>query len=200
MDQGVPPGAANAFTRTGTERPIPANFGPAAQVPNAFGDGNTATVAYAPAQQPNPNQFTMYPQLQAERAPISVRTVNVAAPSQGPHSTAQLMGILKDCLYPTKREAAAEELASRDWHTCPEIATALVAAAKQDPASTVRVECLRSLAHMNVNTVPAIDVCQALKNDADPHVRQEAEQALSTLLGPSGSNNLIRQAGMTVPK
>ena len=62
MDQGVSPAMENAFTRTGTERPIPANFGPSAQMPNAFHDGNSTVVAAPPTM---PNQYTMYPQLQA---------------------------------------------------------------------------------------------------------------------------------------
>jgi hypothetical protein len=202
MDQGVPPGAANAFTLAGTERPIPANFGPSAQVPNAFGDGNTATVAYVPMR-PNQNQLAMYQQqlpAGASHAPMSDRTANGPAPSPESLTSAQLMAVLKDNLFPTKREAAAEELANRDWHASPEIATALVKAAKEDPAATVRVECLHSLVHMKVNTGPAIDVCQALKNDNDLHVRQEAEQALFTLQGPGNANNVIRPASLTVPK
>ena len=38
VDQGVPPGLANAFTEGGTTRPIPADFGPLPAPGNAFGD------------------------------------------------------------------------------------------------------------------------------------------------------------------
>jgi hypothetical protein len=199
MDQGSATGMANAFTPAGVSRPIPANFGPQAQVPNAFGDGNTATVTY-PAPMTNPNAMYPRPASGMDRGPIPMRPNYGSGPAQGAESSPHLMGVLRDALSPSQREAAAETLGGRNWHVEPQIADALIKAAKEDPWAPVRAECVRSLARMKVNTVPAVTVCQALKTDGDPRVRKEAEQALAVLLGGhSNANNPIRQASMTVP-
>jgi len=93
----------------------------------------------------------------------------------------QLVGMLKDSLYPSQREWAADCLTSCDWRTHPEVVQALVAGASKDPAATVRAGCVRALAKMNVNTPPVLSAIWALKADADPRVTQEAEQALAGL-------------------
>jgi hypothetical protein len=101
------------------------------------------------------------------------------APSAQP--IPQLLGMLQESLYPSQREWAAENLASYDWRDHPHVVQVLVAAAGKDPAATVRTECVRSLAKMNVNTMPVITAIQGLKTDADPRVRQAVEDALLSL-------------------
>ena len=193
LNQGVSPALGNAFTQTGSERPIPANFGPPAQMPNAFHDGNSAVVAYTMHM---PNGQTPSPM---ERGSVPVRVV--AAPNgQGNDSTPHLLAILKDSLYPSQREDAAQALAGRDWHQQPQIADALVKAAKEDPAPMVRAECLRSLAKIKVNTMPVVAACQALKADADPRVRKEAEQTLVVLTKGVANDSTVRPVSVTAPK
>ena len=104
---------------------------------------------------------------------------NPTAGITGPE--AQMLAALHDSIYPSQREWAAEGLATIDWRIHPEAAQALMTAAAQDPAATVRAACVRHLARMKVNTVPVIQAVQALRADPDPRVRQEAEQALITL-------------------
>ena len=198
MDRGISPAVANAFTLPSTERPIPANFGPQAQVPNAFGDGNSAVVAYSPAM-PNPNRLAA-PYSGMDRGSIPVRLVNIPGPGQSPESTPQLLAKLRDSLYPSQREAAADALAGRDWHAQPQIVEELVKAAREDPAPVVKAECVRVLVRMNVNKASVVAACQALKSDPDARVRKEAEQALLVLVAGDRSDDLIRPASLTVPK
>jgi hypothetical protein len=180
MDSGISPALANAFTLPGTTRPIPANFGPPAQVPNAFSDGNTGPVAYAPMPLPS----LANPQIPlVDRGPVPVRVVSVSSPIQGTGSPQHLVAILRDSLYPSQRGDAAQALANQDWRAQPQLVEALVKAAKEDPAPIVRAECVHSLAHMGAATLPVVKVCQALKADPDPRVRKEAEQALLALVG-----------------
>jgi hypothetical protein len=136
-----------------------------------------------------------------DRGPAPARVTAVAAPPSGPGSTAQMLAILKDCLYPSQREAVAEALGGRDWHREPQIVDALVKAIKEDPAPMVRAECARSLGRLGANTVPAVAACEALKNDADARVRKEAEQALLALKGDgAGNDGAVRTTSGTMPK
>ena len=58
---------------------------------------------------------------------------------------------------------------------------ALLTAAREDPAATVRASCVRCLAKMKANCPPALATLQSLKSDSDPRVQREVEQALSIL-------------------
>jgi hypothetical protein len=93
----------------------------------------------------------------------------------------QMEVTLRDSLYPSQREWAAESMAAVDWRTHPQVVQALTTAAKEDPAPTVRASCIRCLASMKVGTQPVIVVVRGLKNDSDQRVRQEAERASSIL-------------------
>jgi hypothetical protein len=96
----------------------------------------------------------------------------------------QILGVLHDSLYPSQREWAAERLAAYDWQRQPAILDSLVAVAKTDPAASVRAECLRSLGRMKANRLDAVAAARSLKTDADPQVRQEAEEILATFSQP----------------
>jgi hypothetical protein len=94
----------------------------------------------------------------------------------------QLVSMMEESLYPSQREWAAENLAAYDWHMHPHVVQALLTAAAKDPAATVRTCCVRTLAKMNVNTVPVITGLKDLKGDTDPRVRQAVEDALVSLV------------------
>ena len=96
-------------------------------------------------------------------------------------ATGQLLMTLKEALYPSQREWAAGALVSIDWRMQPQVVDALVLAAREDPAATVRATCVHSLAKMRCTTPTVVAVIQGLKSDADPRVRQEADQALVSL-------------------
>jgi hypothetical protein len=101
-------------------------------------------------------------------------------------NTAQALTVLRDSAYPDQREQAADSLAGCDGWTNPQVVQTLVHAAKNDEAPLVRAACLRTLARMDVRTMPVLAVVQAGKGDADPRVRYEAEQALTKLGGDAG--------------
>ncbi len=187
---GVRADEPNAFT----DRP---KSGAVASAPNAFSDpAPTAPPPEAVAM----NAFPV-PQLAAPyNAPaVAIRTSPrpTATPPQTPigyvvpagfHQEggcdlSQLTAILRDSLYPSQREWAVESLASMDWHRQPQIVDVLVERAKQDPAPTVRAECVRSLGRMKADTPAAVEAVRALRADPDDRVRQEADEAYGVLTG-----------------
>jgi hypothetical protein len=105
--------------------------------------------------------------------------------SADPHTAQQLIQTLREALYPSQREWAVETLATMDWRTHPQIFDALLNAAREDPAPTVRSCSVRCLAGMNVGSTILAMTLQSLKNDADPRVRYEVEQALAKMPQPA---------------
>jgi hypothetical protein len=93
----------------------------------------------------------------------------------------QLLSMLREALYPSQREWAAEKLAGLDWRTNDWAVRALVQGAREDPAPTVRAECVRTLARMKVDTISVVTTLQGLQSDSDVRVRDAAGQALAIL-------------------
>jgi hypothetical protein len=126
---------------------------------------------------------------------------SVAQPAASPaaaisgQSVQQLLLTMKDALYPSHREWAAEALVNVDWRANPQVVDALLLTAKDDPAPTVRSGAVRALARMNVNTSSVVATLQALKGDTDPRVRQDVEQALANLGNPPA----VQPAGGFMP-
>jgi 3-methyladenine DNA glycosylase AlkD len=92
-----------------------------------------------------------------------------------------MLATLKDSLYPSQREWAAEQLSELNVRGQPQVVQSLTKYAKEDPAATVRAACVHALAHMKANTTEVTAVVQELKNDRDPRVRQEADEALNAI-------------------
>jgi hypothetical protein len=93
----------------------------------------------------------------------------------------QMQLVLRDSLYPSQREWAAESLATLDWRSNPQVVQALLTAAKDDPAATVRAACVHCLGKMKVNTVPVVTTVESLKADPDPRVRHAVDEAMASL-------------------
>lgn len=183
-DRGAPPGLANAFTPGGTGRPIPADFGGPAAVANAFSPtdvNDRRQPSYPQGQLVMVNPAMAVP----PRLPVPAPAPAGMATAGDQASLPQLQAVLRDSLYPSQREWAAEKLAAMDWRREPRIVDCLTKAAHDDPAPTVRAGCVRCLAQMRLNTVPVVSVIQSLKGDSDPRVRHEVEQALAVLGVPS---------------
>src|SRR5262249_42568518 len=126
------------------------------------------------------------PQYQA--APIMPAGYQAPAPAVAPGQPAPLsqqaqvwMTTLRESLYPAQREWAAQNMASLDPATHPQVGQALLLSARQDPAATVRAGCVNCLARMKVCNAQVIADLTALKADGDSRVRQEVEQALVRL-------------------
>jgi hypothetical protein len=107
----------------------------------------------------------------------------VALPTRQVNSEAvqKMTSVLKSSLYPSQREWAVEYLASLDWHTHEQVVPALLTAAREDPAPTVRLACVHCLARMNVNADLVRGTLQALHSDPDAGVRAAADQVLTQL-------------------
>jgi len=159
--------ASNAYPRGYMDRgPYAAQPTTQAPVPPAAAaQGQFQTVGYqGPAIPPAPV------------APAGPQAYGASSASPQP-----LLTMLHDSVYPSHREWAAEKLALIDWRTSPDVVQALLVGCREDPAATVRASCIRSIAKMGVNTVPAVNTLQALRSDPDPRVQQEVEQALNVL-------------------
>jgi hypothetical protein len=94
--------------------------------------------------------------------------------------------VLHDSLYPSQREWAAESLTAFDWRSFSALIDPMVTAAREDPSATVRAACVRCFARMHVNRPDVLATITALKNDTDPRVQHEAEEAFVTL-APAGT-------------
>jgi hypothetical protein len=204
---------ANGFSQSRDREPIvqlvaaPNGYTPPPQIPgipsppqgNAFAvatapHGPVGPVGYGPMPSYGPAPFN--PMMMPASQPM-MPPAQAAAPSNTP----QLLGLLKNSLYPSHREWAADCLSRQDWRSQPEVVQALVTAAKEDPAATVRAGCVRALAQMKANTLPVVSVLQSLKADADPRVRMEVEEALPALgaVAARQSDTTVRPASGVYP-
>jgi hypothetical protein len=95
----------------------------------------------------------------------------------------QTIRVLRESPYPSQREWAAQSLVSFDWRTNPQLVPVLLQSATRDPAASVRAGCIYTLGRMQAAVEPVFSTLQALRNDADPRVRQEVEQAFIRLGG-----------------
>jgi hypothetical protein len=103
------------------------------------------------------------------------------APGATTASLDQILSVLQKSSYVEQREWAADNLVQVDWHENARVVQALVFAAQQDTAPSVRIACIRCLAGMGANTPSVTATCQVLRYDPDNRVRQEAARALTKL-------------------
>ncbi len=147
---------------------------PDALAMNAFPTPPPTAPSYAPAAVAI--RTAPRPTATAPQAPIGY-VVPAGFHTESSYDLTQLSSILRDSLYPSQREWAAESLASMDWRRQPRIVDLLVERAKQDPAPTVRAECVRSLGRIKADTPAAVEVIKALRSDSDDRVHQAADEA-----------------------
>ena len=102
------------------------------------------------------------------------------ANSQASQSEAPL-GLLKDSLLPSEREAALDLLAQPHLARSPEVVGAVVKCLATDPAPAVRAAAARTLGRMNCKSADAIQTLQASRSDSDASVRLEVDNTLLLL-------------------
>lgn len=124
---------------------------------------------------------TVYMNDAPERLPVSEGKPSEPSANQPAVDVQQMVTLLKSALYPSHREWAADNLAAVDWRQNPQVVEALVKAAKDDKAATVRAGCVRGLGAMHANTPVVLATLQSLKFDNAPQVAQEADRVLGQL-------------------
>ena len=171
MAQGTPyrapmpsSGPMNNFSRHYTG-PMPPN--PTMQA--SYGQPSYGQMPYPPMQP----TYGMMPQQ-------PMQPVHYAQPAPG-QQIDQLLRVLRESPYPAQREWAAQSLASFDWRANPQVVPALLQAAMQDPAANVRASAVSCLGRIGAAVEPVFGALQSLRNDIDPRVRQEVEQAFMRL-------------------
>lgn len=191
----------------------------------AFGDSKSEKATAAPSSAPVPPTAeppglpkAMSPAPQGPAVPVSAAPpplpAQVAAAGMMPYppafvppplpappaapvmSAQQLVTLLQTSAFPDQREWAVTSLGNCDGQANPQAVQAVLTAARQDPAPMVRAACIRCLVRMNVNTWQVLDAVQALKGDADPRVKNEADRAMARLV-PSGAPSGIVPVGGT---
>jgi hypothetical protein len=138
----------------------------------------------APAMFPyGPHQAVAAAPYQAGVQPATYRPENgpAASPDAVSPSTKQLLLVLRDAMYPSQREYAAEALAGGADKARPDVVQALITSASQDSAASVRASAIRCLARLKVNEPAYLDALNRLRGDSDPRVRLEVEQARRAL-------------------
>jgi hypothetical protein len=132
------------------------------------------------------------------KEPAPLQTIQLAempaAPPSAPDGQ-QLQTVLRDSMMPSEREMAAEALSEFHPQQDATIVPALLRAASDDPAGTVRAACVHGLVKMNANGSEVVGVLMNLKADPDHRVRREAHQALISfgLVKPEPENEMIHQ-------
>ncbi len=130
----------------------------------------------APGAMPTP-----YAPVPAPAPAPGVQPVDHRSEWQSGPNVQPLLRTLTESTYPAEREAAANSLASFQVGN-PQVLQALLQAARQDPAVSVRVGCVHALARMNVAAEPdVLTTLRGLKNDPDPKVRSEVADACQRL-------------------
>ena len=140
------------------------------------GASNAFTSAPAVATQP-----MMLPAQQPQLAAIAPQATVVTTTSgtSGVNPLEQPVRQLRESLLPSEREVAIETLASSDLRGSKEATSALLTAAFRDPAITVRLSAIRTLAAKLGGNPQIIGALRALKEDGDARIRAEAESALN---------------------
>jgi hypothetical protein len=159
------------------------SYGPALALPRIH-NGTGGGSSYCPTASVPPA-----PSSGEEKHSVSVD--ESTAPDGAVVNHRQMLALLKDSMYPEQRAWAADNMANFDWHISPEIAEGLIATARKDTVTAVRVASIRCLVKMNINTPEALAALEALKTDGDNWVCAEADKALTKLApaqtGSSGS-------------
>jgi HEAT repeats len=150
---------------------------------NPFSPGPAMQTGYAPSPYP-----PMMPQqtMMQQQPPMTQQASfqQPAAPTQQQsvsQQVDQLIRALRENPYPAQREWAAQSLTNFEWRAHPQIVPALLQSASQDPAASVRAGSVYCLGRMNAAVEPVFGTLRAMRNDIDPRVRAEVEQAITRL-------------------
>ena len=133
------------------------------------------------APMPYPPMMAQQPMMMPQQQPIQQTSHMPVQQSAVTQQIEQLIKVMRESPYPAQREWAAHSLLSFEWRANPQIIPAMLQSASQDPAPSVRAGCVACLGRMQASVEPVFGTLHALRNDIDPRVRQEADQALVRL-------------------
>jgi len=128
------------------------------------------------------NAFTDAPQLvgqPTQPTPLAPATLVTTAASSAKVNLDKPIRQLRESLLPSERELAIEAMAETDLRQQNEAASALLTAAFRDPAVTVRLCAIRTLALKLGHNPQILGALRTLKEDGDARIRAEAESALN---------------------
>ena len=91
------------------------------------------------------------------------------------------LGLLKDSLLPSEREAALDMLGNPQLSSYSEVVGAVVKCLATDPAPAVRAAAARTLGKMGCKAPEAVQTLQASRSDSDASVRLEVDNTLLLL-------------------
>ena len=114
-------------------------------------------------------------------APGGVMGTPVSRGNAGTNQAEAPLGLLKDSLLPSEREAALDMLAQPHLARSPEVVGAVVKCLATDPAPAVRAAAARTLGRMGCKSAEAVQTLQASRSDSDAGVRLEVDNTLLQL-------------------
>lgn len=170
----------NAFTNSLPSRMVPADAMLPRQAPNA--QLQMQGMGGAQARPPMQMAYGYGHPMHGYYAPAMMPSNGVGVASDINPATTPYLVALRHSVMPSERERAVEVLAQVNWKADPQVVPALVMAAQTDPATSVRLSCLRALGQMQANSEPTIEALTALKEDKDYQVRNEAQRVLPALM------------------
>ncbi|MGF1578882.1 MAG: HEAT repeat domain-containing protein [Gemmataceae bacterium] len=178
------PGMGNP-NYSGMPTPAARNY-PGPRPPSPIGHPNVAQVGYPNAGRPPHYPAPYYPKgyrhgypAQGYQNPSPIKQMAYQQPTQQVYGMKQALSTLQQALSPSDREMAVMTLSQYDHRRYPEVVHALLAAARNDAAGTVRAASVNALVRIQINIEQMRSTLDVLKNDEDPRVRQAVQQALS---------------------
>jgi hypothetical protein len=114
-------------------------------------------------------------------APAPKPVADEPAPHTIDPTVLKCLETLRDAEDPEVRHTAVRSLAAKDWHDHPEVLLGLLYSARQDKHPGMRVVCIRHLVTIKAATPEVVTGLNALAQDSDAWIRQEAKTALDTL-------------------
>ena len=125
---------------------------------------------------------TPRPDLLASRRPAPKQLHPALLPQQTESPVQAQLQKLKEALGPSEREMAALWLAVSDARRDQEVVSALVEAAKTDPAPSVRCCLVRCLFHISADAPEVVPVLEKLQADPNEDVKKSAQNAMQGIV------------------
>ena len=142
-------------------------------------DGQSNAFTSGPTVAPQPMMLSAQQAQMVAAAPPQATVLTTTVGTAGVNPQDRSVRQLRESLLPSEREQAIDTLSSSDLRGNKDATSALLTAAFRDPAITVRLSAIRTLAAKLGGSPQIIGALRALKEDGDARIRAEAESALN---------------------